>query len=47
MTGQTKLVEKVAALCAAHGVKRLELFGSATRGDFDLHNPKSLFSSGH
>jgi len=26
---------EVAALCRGHGVKRLELFGSAARGDFD------------
>ena len=38
MTVQTELADKVAALCAAHGVKRLELFGSAARGDFDVHS---------
>jgi hypothetical protein len=26
---------QIAALCRKHGVKRLELFGSAARGDFD------------
>lgn len=25
----------IVALCQAHGVRRLELFGSAARGDFD------------
>ena len=38
MTVQAELADKVAALCAAHGVKRLELFGSAARGDFDVHS---------
>jgi predicted nucleotidyltransferase len=28
-------LEKIAELCRKHGVKRLELFGSATREDFD------------
>ena len=28
--------EKLSNLCAAYGVKRLELFGSASRSDFDL-----------
>lgn len=28
--------DKLATLCAAYGVKRLELFGSASRNDFDL-----------
>ncbi len=27
--------EQIAALCRQYGVKRLELFGSAARGDFD------------
>ena len=27
--------EQIADLCRQHGVKRLELFGSAARGDFD------------
>lgn len=27
--------ERIAALCRAHGVRRLEVFGSAVRGDFD------------
>ena len=27
--------EQIAALCRKHGVKTLELFGSAARGDFD------------
>lgn len=34
-----ELIEKhrhqISALCREHGVKRLELFGSAARGDFD------------
>jgi hypothetical protein len=34
-----KLIEEhrveIAGLCRKHGVKRLELFGSAARGDFD------------
>ena len=28
-------LEKIAELCRRHGVKRLELFGSAARDDFD------------
>jgi hypothetical protein len=28
--------DELSNLCAAHGVKRLELFGSASRDDFDL-----------
>lgn len=28
-------LEKIGELCRKHGVKRLELFGSAARGDFD------------
>lgn len=28
--------DKLSNLCAAYGVKRLELFGSALRSDFDL-----------
>lgn len=28
-------LEKIAELCRKHGVKRLELFGSAAREDFD------------
>jgi uncharacterized protein len=28
--------DKLSNLCAAYGVKRLELFGSASRSDFDL-----------
>ena len=27
--------EKIAALCRAHGIRKLSLFGSVTRGDFD------------
>jgi predicted nucleotidyltransferase len=27
--------DRIAALCRRHGVRRLELFGSAARGDFD------------
>jgi uncharacterized protein len=27
--------QQIAALCEKHGVKRLDLFGSAARGDFD------------
>jgi predicted nucleotidyltransferase len=27
--------QQIADLCCRHGVKRLELFGSAARGDFD------------
>ena len=27
--------DRIADLCRRHGVKRLELFGSAVRGDFD------------
>ena len=27
--------DEIAALCRKYGVKRLELFGSAARGDFD------------
>ena len=32
----TDNLEPLRSLCAAHGVRRLELFGSATREDFDL-----------
>ena len=28
-------LEKITDICRRHGVKRLELFGSAARGDFD------------
>ena len=28
----------VAALCRRHGARRLDLFGSATRGDFDAQH---------
>jgi predicted nucleotidyltransferase len=28
-------LEHIASICKRHGVKRLELFGSAARGDFD------------
>ena len=31
----THNLEKIAELCRKHGVKRLELFGSAARDDFD------------
>jgi len=27
--------DRIAALCRKHGVRKLELFGSAARGDFD------------
>ena len=27
--------EQIARLCGKHGIKRLEVFGSAARGDFD------------
>lgn len=30
--------DKLSSLCSAYGVKRLELFGSASRNDFDLEN---------
>jgi uncharacterized protein len=30
--------EEIAALCRKHGVRRLELFGSAARADFDPAN---------
>jgi len=30
--------DKLSTLCAIYGVKRLELFGSASRGDFDREN---------
>ncbi len=30
--------DEIAALCRKHGVRRLELFGSAARGDFDPAN---------
>ena len=30
--------DKLSNLCAAYGVKRLELFGFASRNDFDLEN---------
>lgn len=32
----SRYVDRVSELCAAYGVKRLELFGSASRGDFDF-----------
>ena len=32
----THNLEAIAELCRKHGVKRLELFGSAARDDFDL-----------
>jgi hypothetical protein len=28
-------IEQISGICRRHGVKRLELFGSAARGDFD------------
>jgi uncharacterized protein len=28
-------LDQIAAICRKHGVKRLDLFGSAARGDFD------------
>jgi predicted nucleotidyltransferase len=31
-------LNKVSELCATYGVRRLELFGSASRSDFDLDN---------
>lgn len=36
--------EGIAALCRKYGVKRLELFGSAARGDFDpAHSDVDFF----
>lgn len=32
----TEYLDKLSSLCAIYGVKRLELFGSASRRDFDL-----------
>jgi predicted nucleotidyltransferase len=32
----TNYTDQLDKLCAQYGVKRLELFGSAARGDFDL-----------
>jgi uncharacterized protein len=29
--------EAIVALCSRYGVRRLEVFGSVLRGDFDLH----------